>query len=229
MSPTAVSAKSAKLDTPQQSARISLCSHEDLGVMTGMDYRSHQSTSEHPYCNDQPSTSSGMAVGGLVRSNNGQYPSHYSHMPSSAPPDQGYDDTQYSSNQHVPYHSIGLPPLVDKNRSKTDEYNQENGEDGLDGDSRSLYVGKSSNLRNSGSYVSSMISSSPADIGSKNDSQTASSSAYNQALPPMGTQPSAFYLFPGGANANMPSKEIQGYENAGMNTSKSSGTSAIPY
>jgi hypothetical protein len=118
---------------------------------------------------------------------------------------------------------------VDKNRSKTDEYNQENGEDGLDGDSRSLYVGKSSNLRNSGSYVSSMISSSPADIGSKNDSQTASSSAYNQALPPMGTQPSAFYLFPGGANANMPSKKIQGYENAGMNTSKSSGTSAIPY
>jgi hypothetical protein len=45
----------------------------------------------------------------------------------------------------------------------------------------------------------------------------------------MGTQPSAFYLFPGGANANMPSKKIQGYENAGMNTSKSSGTSAIPY
>lgn len=205
---------------------MSLGSRDDLGLMSGMDYRGHQSTSDHAYRGGQSSPPSGMASGGLVRSSNGHYPNHYSHMPSSAPPDHGYDNAPFTSNQHVSYSSVGLPPLVDKTRSKLEEYSQDNTEGGMEGDSGSIYVAKSSNLRNSGSYVSSMTPSSPANMGSKNDSHPASPNAYNQALPPMGSQQSAFYMFPGGGNTNTPSKDMQGYDNGDMNPSRNLGIAA---
>jgi hypothetical protein len=146
-------------------------------------------------------------------------------MQSGAPPDQCYPHTSYS--QHNSY-SVGLPPLVDKSR-KTEEYDQDNIDNGLENGESSgpLYVTKNSNLRNSGSYIPSMTaSSSPSNMGSKNDQQAAGSAGYSsQALPPMGSQQSAFYLFSAGGNTNMPNnKEMQGYENGDMNTtSRTSG------
>ncbi|KAI9288082.1 hypothetical protein BC943DRAFT_183310 [Umbelopsis sp. AD052] len=219
MSP--VSAKSAKLGTPEQSSRMPLGSHEDLGMITGMEYRNQQATSEHPYRTDPSSPSPGMTVGGLVRPNNSQY--QYSQMQSGAPPDQCYPHTSYSQSNS---YSVGLPPLVDKSR-KTEGYSQENIDNGLEtGESSGpLYVAKNSNLRNSGSYIPSMTGSSPpSTIGSKNDQQATGSAGYSQALPPMGSQQSAFYLFSSGGNTNMPNKEMQGYENGDMNTtSRTSG------
>jgi hypothetical protein len=221
MSPTSVSAKSAKLGTPEQSARMPLSSHEDLGLITGMEYRNQQATSEHSYRNDPSSPSPGMTIGGLVRPSNSQY--QYSQMQSGAPPEQCYPHTSYSQNNS---YSVGLPPLVDKSR-KNEEYSQENIDNGLQNGESSgpLYVAKNSNHRNSGSYIPSMTgSSSPSNIGSKNDQQAAGSAGYSQALPPMGSQQSAFYLFSAGGNTNMPNKDMQGYESGDMNTtSRSSG------
>ncbi|KAJ2963253.1 hypothetical protein NQZ79_g1676 [Umbelopsis isabellina] len=207
---SSLTGKSLKLGLQDSSSsRLSMHSHNDIDLLgNGMEYRNPSSANENTYNNGPASSAPGMAVGGLVRSSHDQYADHYSHMPSGAPPDHGYDSSSFASNQHVAYPQAGLPPLLNT-RSKSDDYHQDNGELNETGGS---LLSKTSTLRNAASPYMPPQPTSPNSI--KNENHSANSAlSYDQSLPPMaGSQQPEFYLF-GGVHSNMQnSKDGQGYE-----------------